>query len=63
MDGCEPPRGCWELNLGLLEESMLLTAETPLQLLDSETDPTHYKIIRRSYVIPVNLTQRMTTEK
>jgi hypothetical protein len=27
-DGCEPPYGCWELNLGPLEEqSALLTAE------------------------------------
>jgi hypothetical protein len=27
-DGCEPPCGCWELNLGPLEEqSMFLTAE------------------------------------
>jgi hypothetical protein len=27
-DGCEPPRGCWDLNLGPLEEqSVLLTAE------------------------------------
>ena len=27
-DGCEPPRGCWELNSGPLEEQLvLLTAE------------------------------------
>jgi hypothetical protein len=26
MDGCEPPRGCWELNWGPQEEqSVLLT--------------------------------------
>ena len=32
MDGCEPPCGCWELNLGPLEEqSVLLTAEPSLQ--------------------------------
>jgi hypothetical protein len=32
-DGCEPPRGCWELNSGLLEEeSVLLTTEPSLQL-------------------------------
>jgi len=30
-DGCEPPRGCWELNSGPLEEqSVLLTAEPSL---------------------------------
>ena len=28
IDGCEPPCGCWESNLGPLEEQqMLLTAE------------------------------------
>jgi hypothetical protein len=28
MDGCEPPCGCWDLNLGPLEEqSALLTTE------------------------------------
>jgi hypothetical protein len=32
-DGCEPPCGCWELNLGPLEEqTVLLTTETSLQL-------------------------------
>jgi hypothetical protein len=31
-DGCKPPCGCWELNLGPLEEqSVLLTAEPSLQ--------------------------------
>jgi hypothetical protein len=31
-DGCEPPRGCWDLNSGPLEEqSVLLTAEPSLQ--------------------------------
>jgi hypothetical protein len=31
-DGCEPPCGCWELNLGPLEEQLvLLTAEPSLQ--------------------------------
>jgi hypothetical protein len=31
-DGCEPPHGCWNLNLGPLEEqSVLLTAEPSLQ--------------------------------
>jgi hypothetical protein len=31
-DGCEPPCGCWELNLGPLEEqSVLLNTEPPLQ--------------------------------
>jgi hypothetical protein len=31
-DGCEPPCGFWELNLGLLEEQpVLLTAEPSLQ--------------------------------
>ena len=31
-DGCEPPCGCWDLNLGSLEEqSVLLTAEPSLQ--------------------------------
>jgi hypothetical protein len=31
-DGCEPPCGCWELNLGPLEEqSELSTAEASLQ--------------------------------
>ena len=33
-DGCESPCGCWELNLGLLEEqSVLLTAEHSSPLL------------------------------
>lgn len=41
--GFEPPCGCWELNLGLLQENVPLTAETPLQRSDSGTDPTHYK--------------------
>ena len=32
-DGCEPPCGCWGLNAGPLEEqSVLLTAESSLQL-------------------------------
>ena len=32
-DGCELPRECWELNLGLLKEKpMLLTTEASLQL-------------------------------
>ena len=26
-DGCEPPCGCWELNLGLLQEKVPLTTE------------------------------------
>ena len=26
MDGCEPPCGCWELNLNLLQEQVFLTA-------------------------------------
>ena len=31
-DGCEPPCGCWELNLGPLEEqAVLLTTEPSLQ--------------------------------
>ena len=31
-DGCEPPCGCWELDLGPLEEqSVLLTTEPSLQ--------------------------------
>ena len=31
-DGCEPPCGCWELNLGPLEEqTVLLTTESSLQ--------------------------------
>jgi hypothetical protein len=31
-DGCEPPCGCWDLNLGLSEEqSVLLTTEPSLQ--------------------------------
>ena len=35
-DGCEPPCGCWELNLGPLEEqSVLLTTEPSLQALES----------------------------
>jgi len=34
-DGCEPPHGCWDLNSGPLEEqTVLLTAEPPLQLHD-----------------------------
>jgi hypothetical protein len=32
-DGCEPPCGCWELNLGPLEDqSLLLTTEPPPHL-------------------------------
>jgi hypothetical protein len=30
-DGWEPPCGCWELNSGLLEQSVLLTTEPSLQ--------------------------------
>jgi hypothetical protein len=30
-DGCEPPCGYWELNLGPLEQSVLLTTEPSLQ--------------------------------
>ena len=31
-DACEPPRGCWDLNSGPLEEQLvLLTAEPSLQ--------------------------------
>jgi len=31
IDGCEPPRGCWKLNSGPLEEqSVLLTMEPSL---------------------------------
>ena len=31
-DGCEPPCGCWELNVGPLEEQpVLLTTEPSLQ--------------------------------
>ena len=31
-DGCEPPRGCWDMNSGSLEEqSVLLTTEPSLQ--------------------------------
>jgi hypothetical protein len=31
-DGCEPPCGCWDLNLGPLEEQLvLLTAEPSLK--------------------------------
>jgi hypothetical protein len=31
-DGCEPPCGCWELNLGPLEEqTVFLTTEPSLQ--------------------------------
>ena len=57
MDGCESPHGCWELKLGILQESVFLTAETLLQFPDSETDPTQYKLLQRYYVIPLNLTQ------
>jgi hypothetical protein len=33
MSGCEPPRGCWDLNSGSSEEqSVLLTTEPSLQL-------------------------------
>ena len=32
IDGCEPPHGCWDLNLGPSEEqSVILTAEPSLQ--------------------------------
>ena len=32
IDGCETPCGCWELNLGPLQEQpVLLTAEPSLQ--------------------------------
>ena len=32
LDGCEPPRGCWELNSGPLEEqTVLLTTEPSFQ--------------------------------
>lgn len=47
----------WELNLGLVQENLLLPAETPLQLPNSGIDTTHSKITQRSYVRPFNLTQ------
>lgn len=31
--GCDPPCGCWKLNLGPLQEQVLSTAEPSLQLL------------------------------
>ena len=34
-DSCEPPCGCWELNLGLLPEQMLSTTEPSPQPLTS----------------------------
>jgi hypothetical protein len=35
IDGCEPPCGCWDLNLGPLDEQpVLLTTETSLQAID-----------------------------
>ena len=38
-DGCEPPYGCWELNLGPLEEQpVFLTAMSSLQ-------PPHFQIL------------------
>lgn len=37
IDGCEPPDGCWELNLvSLREQQVLLTIELPLQLLKTK---------------------------
>ena len=37
-DGCEPPRGYWELNSGPLEEqSVLLTSEPSLQPNDNDS--------------------------
>jgi len=34
MSGCEPPCGCWDLNLGPSEEqSVLITTEPSLQTL------------------------------
>ena len=35
MDGCKPLCGCWEWNLGPLQEQVLLTVEPSLQLLES----------------------------
>jgi len=44
-DGCEPPCGCWELNLGPLEEqSVLLTAEPSLQPLGFHFNVTQSRI-------------------
>lgn len=41
QDGCEPPRGCWELSSELLEEQLLLLAAKPslqpLELLFKQT--------------------------
>ena len=37
IDGCEPPCGCIDLNLGLLQEqSVLETTELPFQLKKAE---------------------------
>lgn len=54
---CEPPHVHWGLNLGLLQENLLLPAETPLQLPNSGIDTTLSKIIQRSYVTPLNRIQ------
>ena len=46
MDGCEPPRGCWDLNSGPSEEqSVLLTAEPSRQ-------PCH-SLVKKNLVRPV----------
>jgi hypothetical protein len=29
MDGCKPPGGCWDLNLGPLEEQLVLLSTKP----------------------------------
>lgn len=47
----------WGLNLGLMQENLLLPAETPLQLPNSGIDTTLSKIIQRSYVTPLNRIQ------
>jgi hypothetical protein len=46
VDGCDPPSGCWDLNLGPSEEqSVLLPAESSHQSL-------HHRAYRSELLLP-----------
>jgi hypothetical protein len=59
-DGCEPPCGCWDLNLGPLEEqSVLLTPEPYLQpILIFDIDSCHVFLAR--LVLKATLLDQLT---
>lgn len=65
-DSCEPPGGCWEPNLGLLEESyMLLTMESSLHPLVFvfETKPPNSLLWLQSHNPPASAFQILALQR